>query len=80
MKDNKRMNNNQGRNNNHRNVTTFVEDLGGIIRRNSTIPQAISGELRITNGDVEGAVGKYWLLDFLQHFVHLFPVFVSCEC
>lgn len=58
MKDNKRMNNNQGRNNNHRNVT-FVEDLGGIIRRNSTIPQAVSGELRITNGDVEAAVAVY---------------------
>ena len=57
MKD--KMNNNKGRNNNHRNVTTFVEDLGGIIRRNSTIPQAISGELRITNGDVEGAVAVY---------------------
>lgn len=57
MKDNKRMNN-QGHNNNHRNVT-FVEDLGSIIRRNSTIPQAVSGELRITNGDVEGAVAVY---------------------
>lgn len=60
MKDNKRMNNNQGHNNNHRNVTvTFVEDLGSIIRRNSTIPQAVSGELRITNGDVEGAAAVY---------------------
>ena len=59
MKDNKRMNN-QGHNNNHRNVTvTFVEDLGSIIRRNSTIPQAVSGELRITNGDVEGAAAVY---------------------
>ena len=54
MKD--KMNNNKGRNNNHRNVTTFVEDLSILIRRNSTIPQAVSGELRITNGDVEGAV------------------------
>lgn len=54
MKD--KMNNNKGRNNNHRNVTTFVEDLGSIIRRGSTTPQAISGELRITNGDVEGTV------------------------
>lgn len=57
MKTNNKMNN-QGRNNNHRNVT-FVEDLGSIIRRNSTIPQSISGELRITNGDVEGAVAVY---------------------
>ena len=58
MKDNKRMNNmnNQGRNNNHRNVTTFVEDLSIIIRRNSTIPQAVSGEINITNGDVKGIV------------------------
>lgn len=55
MKD-KRMNNNQGRNNNTR---TFVEDLGSIIRRNSTIPQAIEGELRIVNGDVEGSIAVY---------------------
>lgn len=62
MKDNKRMNNNQGcnkpRNNNTRNVT-FVEHISSGIRRNSTIPQAIEGELRIVNGDVEGAVAVY---------------------
>ena len=55
MKDNNKRMNNQGRNNNHRNVT-FVEHISDVIRRNSTIPQAVSGELRITNGDVEGIV------------------------
>lgn len=59
MKDNnnKRMNN-QGRNNNHRNVT-FADMLSDVIRRNSTIPQAVSGELRIVNGDVEGGIAVY---------------------
>lgn len=59
MKDNnnKKMNN-QGRNNNHRNVT-FVEHISDVIRRNSTIPQAVSGELRIVNGDVEGGIAVY---------------------
>ena len=55
MKDNNKRMNNQGRNNNHRNVT-FVEHISDVIRRNSTIPQAISGEIHITNGDVEGIV------------------------
>lgn len=57
MKDNNKRMNNQGRNNNHR--VTFVEDLGSIIRRNSTIPQAISGTFNITIGDVEAAVAVY---------------------
>ena len=59
MKDNnnKKMNN-QGRNNNHRDVT-FVEHISDVIRRNSTIPQAVSGELRIVNGDVEGGIAVY---------------------
>lgn len=49
----KTMNNNQNHNSR---PTTFAEELGSVIRRNSTIPQAVSGELRITNGDVEGIV------------------------
>ena len=64
MKD--KMNNNKGRNNNtprnnprNNNTRTFVEHINDVIRRGSTIPQAISGELRITNGDVEGAVAVY---------------------
>lgn len=55
MKDNNKRMDNQGRNNNHRNVT-FVEELGSIVRRNSTIPQAVSGKLSIINGDVEAVV------------------------
>lgn len=61
MKDNNKRMNNQGRNNNthnNRNVT-FVEELGSIVRRNSTVPQAVSGEIHITNGDVEGGIAVY---------------------
>lgn len=54
MKTNNKMNKAHHNNSNCNN--TFVEDLGSVIRRNSTIPQAIEGELRIVNGDVEGIV------------------------
>lgn len=46
----KTMNNNQNHNSR---PTTFVEELGSVIRRNSTIPQFIGGDFAIVNGDVE---------------------------
>lgn len=46
----KTMNNNQNYNSR---PTTFVEELGSIIRRNSTVPQFIGGDFAIVNGDVE---------------------------
>ena len=61
MKDNNNTTNNtrnNPRNNNTSNVT-FVEHISNGIRRNSTIPQAIEGELRIVNGDVEGSIAVY---------------------
>ena len=44
------MNNNQNHNSR---PTTFVEELGSVIRRNSTVPQFIGGDFAIVNGDVE---------------------------
>lgn len=46
----KTMNNNQNYNSR---PTTFVEELGSVIRRNSTVPQFIGGDFAIVNGDVE---------------------------
>ena len=49
----KTMNNNQNCNSR---PTTFVEELGSVIRRNSTVQQFIGGDFAIVNGDVEARV------------------------